>query len=100
MTKPKPPSHLSSEMKRFWKSVNDAYELEQDALLILRAAAENWDRAQEAREQVKKDGLVLNGRRHPAIDIEKQAYGLFLRSLRQLGIDAVAAGPIGRPPGT
>jgi hypothetical protein len=86
-------------MRKFWAEVVGEYELEAEALLTLRAACENWDRAQQARELVNQDGLVLNGKRHPAVDIEKQAYGLFLRSIRQLGLDIVAPGPIGRPPG-
>lgn len=95
----KAPSHLSLEMRKFWGQVVKEYELEVEALLTLRAACENWDRAQQARELVTKEGLVLSGHRHPAIDIEKQCYGLFLRSVRALGLDVVQPGPIGRPPG-
>lgn len=93
------PRHLSAEMKAFWAEIMAEYELEVDARLILRAACENWDRAQQAREQIAKDGLLLDGRRHPAVDVEKQAYSLYLRAMRQLGLDVVAPGPIGRPPG-
>lgn len=90
---------MSGEMKRFWRSITGEYEMEADALMILRAACENFDRAQQARELVLAEGLTVNGRRNAAIDIEKQAYGLFLRSMRQLGLDVVAPGPVGRPPG-
>lgn len=86
-------------MKAFWTEIMAQYELEVDARHLLRAACENWDRAQQAREQIAKDGLLLEGRRHPAIDVEKQAYSLFSRLLRQLGLDVVAPGPVGRPPG-
>jgi phage terminase small subunit len=96
---PKPPKHFSEESRRFWRSINGEYELDADAVLLLRVACENWDRAQQARETIGREGLVLGGKRHPAIDVEKQAYGLFLRAMRQLGLDVVAAGPIGRPPG-
>jgi phage terminase small subunit len=95
----KPPRHLSAESRRFWNAILAEYELEAEALLVLRAACENWDRAQQAREAIAAEGLTLGGKRHPAVDIEKQAYGLFLRSMRQLGLDVVAPGPVGRPPG-
>src|SRR5664279_5068224 len=98
----KAPPHLSQEMRRFWGTVIKEYELEAEALLTLRAACENWDRAQQARELVTKEGLVLGGKRHPAVDIEKQAYGLFLRSVRALGLDVIPPGSLsaGRPVGS
>jgi phage terminase small subunit len=100
MTISKAPSHLSVEMRKFWSVVTKEYELEVEALLTLRAACENWDRAQQARELVTKEGLVMSsGKRHPALDIERQAYVLFLRAVRALGLDIVQPGPVGRPPG-
>ncbi len=94
----RPPEHLSAESKSAWRRLEKEYELTPDASLLLRAALENWDRAQAAREMVNRDGLVLDGKRHPAVDIEKQAYGLFQRFIRQLGLDIVPPGPTGRPP--
>jgi len=93
----KAPNHLSPEMKKFWRDVLKDYELESDALLVLRTAAEQWDRAQQARETLATEGITLKDKKHPAIDVEKQAVGLFLRSMRQLGLDIVAPGqPKGR----
>jgi hypothetical protein len=86
-------------MKEFWRKVNDEYELESDALLILRTACEQFDRAQQAREDIAKNGFSIGNRVNPALAVEKVAVGLFLRSVRQLGLDIVAPGPIGRPPG-
>jgi hypothetical protein len=94
---PRPPRHLSAESKALWNQVNGDFELESDALAILRVALEQFDRAQQARKLLAKDGLVLDGKRHPATDVEKTAYGLFLRAMRQLGLDVVAPGPMGRP---
>ena len=99
MSTPKAPKHLSAEMKQFWAGVNEDFELQSDAVLILRCACENFDLAQEAREMVKKEGLTTENKRHPAIDVEKQAYSLFLRSMRALGLDIIQPGPLGRPPG-
>ncbi len=95
----KPPNHLSSEMKKFWGNVLKDYELESDALLVLRTACEQWDRAQQAREVLANEGITIGGKKHKAIDVDKQAVGLFLRSMRQLGLDVVAPGsglPLGR----
>ncbi len=94
----KPPKHLSPESQKAWRRIGTEYELTPDAALLLRAALENWDRAQQARELVNLEGIVTGGKRHPATDVEKQAYGLFQRFMRQLGLDIVPPGPVGRPP--
>jgi len=93
------PAYLSAEMRRFWKRVMDDYELEHDARLILKTACEAFDRAAQARELIAKEGLILVNRRHPAIDVEAQSQGLFLRAMRQLGLDIDPPGPVGRPAG-
>lgn len=92
-----PPKHLSTESKRHWRRLAAEYELTPDAHLLLKCAFENYDRAQEARELVNRDGLVIEGKRHPGIDIEKQAYGLFQRFMRQLGLDIDPPQNVGRP---
>ena len=86
-------------MKRFWRRAVSEFELESDALLILRTACEAWDRAQQARVAIAKDGLTVNNRRNPCIDIEAQSQSLFLRAMRQLGLDIEPTGPVGRPVG-
>ena len=93
------PAHLSQEMRKFWRRVTEEYELERDALLILKTACEAQDRAQQAREIIAKEGLILDKRRHPAIDVEAQSQSLFLRAMRQLGLDISGPGPVGRPAG-
>ena len=92
------PSHLSAEMRKFWRLVVSEYELESDALLILRTACESFDRAQEARTLIAKEGMVLVNRPHPAINIEQQSQRVFLAAMRQLGLDIDPPGPVGRPP--
>jgi P27 family predicted phage terminase small subunit len=91
------PKHLSPESKRTWRRIAAEYNLTPDAELLLRAALENWDRAQAARAMVTADGLVIDGKRHPAVDVEKQAFGLFQRFMRQLGLDVIQPGAVGRP---
>jgi P27 family predicted phage terminase small subunit len=94
-----PPAHLSIEMRRFWKRVTGEYDLESDARLILKTACEAYDRAAQARQLISTDGILLGMRRHPAIDVEAQSQGLFLRAMRQLGLDIEPSGPVGRPAG-
>lgn len=93
----KPPEHLSPDSKRTWRRVAKEYELPADALMLLEAALTQWDRAAEARRLIEKEGIILAGKRHPATDVEKQAASLFLRAWRQLGLDIVPPGPVGRP---
>ena len=99
MKTPKPPTHFSEEARKLWRSLNEEYQFTPDTLAILRVSLENYDLSQEAREALKRDGLVLDGKRHPAVDIARQSYGLFLRGMRQLALDVVGPGPTGRPPG-
>lgn len=99
MSRPKAPRHLSAEMRRFWGRILADFELGDDALVILRTACEQFDLAQRARVEIERDGITLNGRRHPATDVQKTATGLFLRALRQLGLDVEAPGQVGRPAG-
>lgn len=99
---PKAPQHLSAEAKQFWREVLAEYELMPEALLCLEAACIQWDRLQAARQLITAEGLVLGGKRHPALDTEKQATSLFLRALRSLGLDVIAPGSLkpGRPIGS
>jgi P27 family predicted phage terminase small subunit len=94
---PRAPQHLSDEMKDLWKAILRDLDLEPDALVTFRAACEQWDRAQQARELINRDGLMLNGKAHPALTAEKNAYQNYLRCMRALGLDVVQAGqPAGK----
>ncbi len=96
----KAPNHLSDESKGHWRRISKEFDLGPDAALLLRCALEQFDRAQSARALIDLEGLVIEGKRHPACDIEKTAYGLFGRYMRQLGLDIAAPGPVGRPAGS
>lgn len=92
------PKHLSPESKRTYRRIANEFDLGPDAENLLRLALESWDRAQQARELVSKQGIITeHGKRHPAIDIEHNAYGVYLRAVRQLGLDILPPGPVGRP---
>ena len=100
MTTQKPPLHLTPKSRKLWTSIHELYELEPEAAETLRVALENLDLADRARALLDREGLVLDGKRHPALDALKQCHGMYLRALRQLGLDVVQPGPIGRPPGS
>jgi hypothetical protein len=59
---------------------------------LLQAAAECWDRLQQARELLQRDGLVIAGREgglrpHPAAAIERDSRIAFARLIRELDLD-------------
>jgi phage terminase small subunit len=83
------PAHLSPAMRDFWRRILKENGLRAFQGPILRVACEAYDRAEQARRLIAKDGLLLNNRRHPALDIETQSQGLFLRAMRQLGLETI-----------
>jgi phage terminase small subunit len=93
----KAPEHLSEHSRRTWKRIQREYVLGPDASDILRCALENFDLAQSARQLIQQEGLIVSGRRNRAVDIASSSYSLYLRSMRQLGLDIAEPGPIGRP---
>lgn len=92
------PKHLSVEARRHWIRIVSEYELTPDAAMILETGLSNWDMAQEARRLVREQGMVLNGRRHPALEMQKLGDMIFLRSMRELGLNISDPGDTGRPP--
>lgn len=101
MTLPKPPAHLSPDARRWWRGVVTAYELQPHQLPVLQAAAEAWDRKEQAREALTRDGLTMTTRlgevkAHPAVAIERDSRVAYLRAVRELALDVSA--PDSRPP--
>ena len=95
------PAHLREATRRWWRSVTSAWSLEEHHVKLLTAAAESWDRLQEARERIAKDGAYLQDRfgqlrPHPALAIERDSRIAFARILRELDLDAEP--PASRPP--
>jgi P27 family predicted phage terminase small subunit len=89
---PKAPAHLSDSTRVGWRSVVSEYQLEPHHLRLLQAAAECWDRLQQARELLARDGLVIEGREggmrpHPAAAIERDSRIAFARLIRELDLD-------------
>lgn len=87
------PKHFSDRAKRIWNDVLREYELSSENLALLRVALENLDLGDAAREQLRKEGSTNEeGRKHPALDAAKQHDGMFMRAVRQLGLDVVNKG--------
>ncbi len=104
-TTPKPPEHLSREAKSWWRKITEEWELGNDALLVLRGALEAFDRCQQARKLLEKEGLVVLDRFkqqkvHPAATIERDSRLQMVRCWRALNLDVEPprSGP-GPPPG-
>jgi len=100
---PSAPRHLSPAMKRWWRDVVSTFELESHDQRLLQSACEAWDRGQEARALIERDGLVVataNGgmKRHPAVAIEHECRIGFARLLRELALGVEPPAEAARPP--
>lgn len=98
-----PPAHLAPETAAWWNAVLGDYDLEAHHLRLLRLACEAWDRCQQAREILDRDGLTVPTgegglKAHPAIGIERDARTAFARLLRELDLDADQPPERARPP--
>jgi P27 family predicted phage terminase small subunit len=101
--KPRPPKHLRRETKRWFVEVVSSWELEAHHLRLLILACEAWDRGQQAREQIERDGLTTptreNGLKlHPAARVESDSRLAFCRCLRELDLDIAPPAEAKRPP--
>lgn len=93
--KPRPPAHLGDDTRRWWASVTGDYQLEPHHLRLLQLACEAWERAQQAREILARDGITAVNDRgvtvaHPCVQIEKDARTGFARLVRELDLDTEA----------
>ncbi|MCA9113961.1 MAG: P27 family phage terminase small subunit [Planctomycetaceae bacterium] len=92
-------THLSTATRRWYDAIEREYELESHHKRILLTAAEMWDRAAEARAAIEKTGLMVTDRYgqlkvNPAVECERSSKVLFLRAVRELGLDVEAPGEI------
>ena len=100
---PEPPDHLRPQTADWWRSVLLDYDLEEHHVRLLHLACGSWDRCQQAREQIDRDGLTIatgDGglKAHPAVAIERDARLAFARLVRELDLDAGAPSGGPRPP--
>jgi phage terminase small subunit len=94
--KPKPPTDLSAAAKKLWRTVYDSGDFDPPAMVLLDSLARSWDRVQQARALILKDGIVLvektahgdeKSRANPACAIERDASASMMRAWRLLGFD-------------
>lgn len=73
--------------------------------MVLRTALEAFDRLNEARAIVQREGMIVTTAKsgakhqHPAMQIEREARTQLLAAWKQLGLDIEPPGPVGRPVG-
>jgi hypothetical protein len=97
-----PPSGapLGAAGERLYAALTEQYGRDVEVAYLARCAAEAWERAEDARELVKREGMtVVVGRgcfAHPGIKVETQARAGFLAALRVLRQPARRA-KVGRP---
>jgi len=99
----KPPKHLRAKTRAWWTDVCARWDLEEHHVRLLTLAGESWDRCQQARELIAKEGLTCvtrdGGRKlHPAVRVETDARTAFARLIRELDLDLEPPAEAKRPP--
>jgi phage terminase small subunit len=100
---PQPPKHLRTATKIWFSDVCTHYELEAHHVRLLTLACDAWDRCQQAREVLAKDGLTYLDRwnaprARPEIAIERDSRIAFARLTRELDLDTDETPEGKRPP--
>jgi len=100
---PKAPKHLAPATRRWWEAVAADWELEAHHLRLLTLAGGTWDRGQQARALVDKEGLTVatkagGPRLHPCVRVEQDAKIVFARLIRELDLDVSASAEAIRSP--
>ena len=87
------PHRLSVEAKKWWRKINQEYQIDDQAgLLLLQTALESFDRMRRAQEQVAERGMVSTDRfgqlkPHPLLTTERDARSHLMTALKQLNLD-------------
>jgi phage terminase small subunit len=89
---PRPPADLSRETRAWWTDIVCNHELAPHQYRTLQAAAESWDRYQQARRLLAKQGLTYVDakdmiRARPECAIERDSRVAFIRAMRELGLE-------------
>ncbi len=99
----KPPNHLSSEARNWWKKIDAEWSLDDNNYLILLTALEAFDEMRSAQATLKKYGMVVKSKtdvvkKNPALELLKISRSHFLQAWRLLNFGVEPPGEIGRPP--
>jgi phage terminase small subunit len=94
--------HLQSATRKWFQQICRDFALESHHLRILLVAAEMWDRSVSARDSIAEHGLMIEDRygclkANPACELERSSKTLFLKAVRELGLDVTEPGE-SRPP--
>jgi phage terminase small subunit len=100
----KAPKHLRPATRRWFETVLENYALEEHHVRLLTLASEAWDRLEQAREVLGKDGLTFVDRfgaprPRPEIAIERDSRIAFARLIRELDLDTNSPVESPRMPG-
>ena len=98
----KPPKHLSSESKKWWKKIEEGWNLTSDSYILLKVALEAYDEITDAKAAIKKHGTIVKYpsgviRPNPAYMILRIARQNFLQAWKMLNFGIEPPGEIGRP---
>ena len=86
----RPPTGLSPAARKLWMQLHADFELDDaGALLALRSLCQSFDRLEEAREVLRREGLVVTDRfgqtrPHPLCRVEVDSRAGMLAALRAL----------------
>jgi P27 family predicted phage terminase small subunit len=85
------PDHLSKRAQGLWQAIVSGYVLAPHQLELLRRACEASDRADEARDLLREEGLTVTDRYgqtkpHPAANIERDSRLAEARLIRELAL--------------
>jgi len=89
----KPPKGMSSEARKFWRSLVEEYRIDDAAgLKLLQRSCEALDRMRRAQKYLERDGEVISDKKgsvkaHPAVKIEAEAHKQLIESLKMLNLD-------------
>lgn len=89
---PEPPEHLSPRSQGIWRDLVTRNVVSSGRLALFQSGLEALDRADEAREAIKRDGLLVGGKEgtlphaNPLLRVEKDARTLFARIWSDLNL--------------
>lgn len=101
--RPTAPSHLAPTTRAWWDHVVAEFDLDEHHLRLLEMAAVAWDRHEQARAVLARDGLTYTDRfgaprTRPEVAIERDSRIAFARLVRELALDGAGTPDAPRPP--
>lgn len=104
-SEPTAPEHLDAAARAWWESIQREYAItDAGGLALLRAGAEAFQRAEAARAEIDRDGMMVADRfgqkkPHPLLATERDARSQILHALKGLHLDLEPVKKVGKPTG-